>query len=106
MFITYGLQYLDKIALGYAAVLGLSEDIVSTLHYLNLKTRTNSARYSILLVSSTLGQAAYFISATSSPLSLAPTDLSNFPLANTWLELWSAGRSFWHATERYQILPV
>jgi len=30
MFITYGLQYLDKIALGYAAVLGIQEDAVST----------------------------------------------------------------------------
>jgi len=29
MFITYGLQYLDKITLGYAAVLGLREDAVS-----------------------------------------------------------------------------
>jgi len=30
MFITYGLQYLDKITLGYAAVLGLREDAVSS----------------------------------------------------------------------------
>jgi MFS transporter, ACS family, allantoate permease len=29
MFITYGLQYLDKISLGYTAVLGLTEDTVS-----------------------------------------------------------------------------
>lgn len=29
MFITYGLQYLDKITLGYAAVLGLKEDTAS-----------------------------------------------------------------------------
>lgn len=29
MFITYGLQYLDKITLGYAAVYGLREDTVS-----------------------------------------------------------------------------
>lgn len=28
MFVTYGLQYLDKITLGYAAVLGLREDTV------------------------------------------------------------------------------
>jgi hypothetical protein len=30
MFITYGLQYLDKITLGYAAVLGIRDDAVST----------------------------------------------------------------------------
>jgi len=31
MFTTYMLQYLDKVALGYAAVLGLSEDTVSQI---------------------------------------------------------------------------
>jgi ACS family allantoate permease-like MFS transporter len=30
MFITYGLQYLDKITLGYAAVVGLRTDAVRT----------------------------------------------------------------------------
>ena len=35
MFITYGLQYLDKITLGYAAVLGLREDAVSNPRVMN-----------------------------------------------------------------------
>jgi hypothetical protein len=30
LFVTYMLQYLDKVALGYTAVLGLREDTVSS----------------------------------------------------------------------------
>jgi hypothetical protein len=36
MFITYGLQYLDKITLSYAAVLGLKDDTVTILRLIIL----------------------------------------------------------------------
>lgn len=74
MFITYGLQYLDKITLGYAAVLGLQADTVSSFYVLPV---AQSYSNSIWLVNNILGPVAYFTLVTLLPPSLAPMDLSN-----------------------------
>jgi hypothetical protein len=79
MFVTYMLQYLDKIALGYAAVMGVQADTVS--HPERFISRLTPP--STFTSSNTLGVAAPFTLDTLLPASLVPSALSSSLSANT-----------------------
>jgi hypothetical protein len=107
MFITYGLQYLDKITLGYAAVLGLREDAVRTLIPCEaVRESTDIMSVSTSSDNNTPGLHQYSTSGTSLPLSLAHMDLSNCPSESTSLAQWSAGRLSSHVTVPSRVSQV
>lgn len=101
MFVTYMLQYLDKITLGYAAVMGIREDTVGSAHAIMWSARLTQC--SISSANNIPGAAAPSTLAISLPVFQDPSGLSSFQLANTSQVLSCVGLSSSCATEQPQI---
>jgi hypothetical protein len=89
MVTTYMLQYLDKVTLGYAAVIGLQKDTVRSSEMLLGIKLTNE---SISWGSNTPGQAVLSTSDTSLLVFQAQSASSNFQLLSIWLPQFCFGQ--------------